>query len=131
MNDFQKWLISQGYYRKKGSLLWYKGGVLCEANDLHKKLREFKNKKMDTELSSLELSWKLHDLKYTYIRNFDTQFYQVHTKRYGQRTSVLLHSAKLSDVIDWANKTYYPRFLKVMIPTDSSDGFILERLNEL
>lgn len=41
-NDFQKWLMSQGYYRKKGSLLWYKDGVIVRGRDLGKKLHEWK-----------------------------------------------------------------------------------------
>ncbi len=39
-NDFQKWLINQGYYRKEGSLLWLKNGEVVKGRELSKKLNE-------------------------------------------------------------------------------------------
>jgi hypothetical protein len=43
-NDFQKWLISQGYNRKSTSLLWMKNGELVSGKKLRQKLNEFKGK---------------------------------------------------------------------------------------
>lgn len=42
-NPFQIWLMSQKYYRKEGSLLWYRDNLLVKAKELSGKLREFKN----------------------------------------------------------------------------------------
>ena len=41
-NDFQKWLMNQGYYRKEGSLLWWKDDNIVNGAELSKKLNEWK-----------------------------------------------------------------------------------------
>ncbi len=41
-NDFQIWLMSQGYYRKDGDLEWMKDGVVVSGNELYHKLNEWK-----------------------------------------------------------------------------------------
>lgn len=41
-NEFQIWLMSQGYYRKKGSLLWWKDDKIVGGAELSKKLNEWK-----------------------------------------------------------------------------------------
>ena len=41
-NDFQKWLISQGYSRKDGNLEWLKDGEIVSGKELSEKLNEWK-----------------------------------------------------------------------------------------
>ena len=41
-NNFQNWLISQGYSRKDGSLEWLKDGKIVSGKELSEKLSEFK-----------------------------------------------------------------------------------------
>jgi len=41
MNKFQSWLISQGYYRKEGSLVWWKSDKIVDGKELSAKLAEF------------------------------------------------------------------------------------------
>ena len=48
-NDFQKWLMNQGYYRKEGSLLWWKDDNIVNGAELSKKLNEWKALKKDTK----------------------------------------------------------------------------------
>ena len=42
-NAFQQWLVSQGYYRKEGSLLWWKNDKIVSGKELSDKLNEYKN----------------------------------------------------------------------------------------
>jgi len=41
-NDFQIWLVNEGYYRKEGSLLWWKDDKIVNGSELYKKLNEWK-----------------------------------------------------------------------------------------
>lgn len=41
-NDFQKWLMSQGYYRYDSDLEWLKDGEIVTGKQLLVKLNEFK-----------------------------------------------------------------------------------------
>jgi hypothetical protein len=42
MNEFQKWLIKQGYYRSEKSLVWKKNDEIVDGAELSKKLDEWK-----------------------------------------------------------------------------------------
>lgn len=42
-NDFQKWLISQGYSRKDGCLEWMKDRQIVGGKELSKKLTEYQS----------------------------------------------------------------------------------------
>jgi len=41
-NEFQIWLINQGYNRKDGILEWMKGGKIVSGKELSVKLNEWK-----------------------------------------------------------------------------------------
>lgn len=42
-NDFQEWLITQGYYRNaETSWCWYKDGTIATGEELSDKLNEWK-----------------------------------------------------------------------------------------
>lgn len=40
-NDFQKWLMEQGYYRENGGV-WMKDGLIVSGKKLNEKLNEWK-----------------------------------------------------------------------------------------
>ena len=42
-NKFQIWLMNQGYYRKEGSLVWWKADKRVDGSILAKKLDEWKS----------------------------------------------------------------------------------------
>lgn len=44
MNDFQKWLVAQGYHRQNSNGAWMKGQELVSGKELNEKLKEFKSK---------------------------------------------------------------------------------------
>lgn len=41
-NDFQKWLMDQGYYRENGSGAWMKDGLIVSGKELNDKLNDWK-----------------------------------------------------------------------------------------
>ena len=41
-NDFQKWLMQQGYYRENGISAWMKDGLIVSGKELNDKLNEWK-----------------------------------------------------------------------------------------
>ena len=41
VNDFQKWLMEQGYYRGGGGA-WMKDGLIVSGKELNEKLNEWK-----------------------------------------------------------------------------------------
>jgi hypothetical protein len=41
-NQFQIWLKSKGYYRKEGSLIWWKNDKIVTGKELSDKLNEWK-----------------------------------------------------------------------------------------
>lgn len=43
MNEFQKWLMSQGYYRNNSDSEWLKDDEIVNGKELLIKLNEFKN----------------------------------------------------------------------------------------
>jgi hypothetical protein len=44
MNDFQLWMISQGYYREHQTHgAWFKNGILVTGKELNEKFSEWKN----------------------------------------------------------------------------------------
>lgn len=45
MNEFQKWLTEQGFYRVEGSLVWYFDNKQATGEQLCEKLEEFKKLK--------------------------------------------------------------------------------------
>lgn len=45
MNDFQKWLTEQGYYRENGVGVWMRNGIIVSGKELHDKLNEWKRLK--------------------------------------------------------------------------------------
>jgi len=42
-NDFQEWLIAQGFSRNSNGGEWIKDSVVVSGSELYKKLEEFKN----------------------------------------------------------------------------------------
>ena len=42
-NQFQTWLKAQGYYRKEGSLMWWKNDEHVHGSELSLKLNEWKS----------------------------------------------------------------------------------------
>jgi hypothetical protein len=40
-NEFQIWLMNQGYYRKEGSLVWWKDDKIVDGAELRRKLNEW------------------------------------------------------------------------------------------
>lgn len=40
-NDFQKWLIKQGYYRQNGDGAWMRAGVIVSGKELNDKMNEW------------------------------------------------------------------------------------------
>jgi len=41
-NDFQKWLMEQGYYRENGGGAWMKDEMIVSGKELNNKLKEWK-----------------------------------------------------------------------------------------
>lgn len=46
-NEFQKWLIEQGYYRENGNGAWIKDGLIVSGKELNDKLNEWKMLSVD------------------------------------------------------------------------------------
>lgn len=41
-NDFQSWLMGQGFYRVSGSSVWFKNGEPVDGKEIHEKFEEYK-----------------------------------------------------------------------------------------
>jgi hypothetical protein len=41
-NDFQSWLMGQGFYRVSWSLVWFKNGEPVDGKEIHEKFEEYK-----------------------------------------------------------------------------------------
>jgi hypothetical protein len=42
-NEFQIWLMKQGYYRNNDSLVWWKDDKMVDGKELNRKLNQWKS----------------------------------------------------------------------------------------